>query len=119
VLVRFIWVIYIPKDGPGFLASPIRSYIAVVLEVLRRWQWNFCRPSEKQSQILLILCIDRLENEHIGNTDQYRATREVPLPYSRENDQDGDIDSVDGHSISRMKLRGSRIIATRDYEPVI
>ena len=24
----------------------------------------------------------RLENEHIGNTDQYRVTREVPLPYS-------------------------------------
>lgn len=32
----------------------------------------------------------RLENEHIGNTDQYRVTREVPLPYTRE--QDGDSD---------------------------
>jgi hypothetical protein len=41
------------------------------------------------------------------------------LSLIRENDQDGDIDSVDGHSISRVKLRGSRIIATRDYEPVI
>lgn len=28
---------------------------------------------------------DRLENEQIGNTDQYRATREVPLPYSSIN----------------------------------
>jgi hypothetical protein len=25
---------------------------------------------------------DRLENEHLGNMDQYRITREVPLPYS-------------------------------------
>jgi hypothetical protein len=25
---------------------------------------------------------DRLENEHLGNVDQYRITREVPLPYS-------------------------------------
>lgn len=23
-----------------------------------------------------------MENEHIGNADQYRVTREVPLPYS-------------------------------------
>lgn len=23
----------------------------------------------------------RLENEHLGNVDQYRVTREVPLPY--------------------------------------
>jgi hypothetical protein len=27
-------------------------------------------------------CADRLENEHLGNMDQYRITREVPLPYS-------------------------------------
>jgi hypothetical protein len=26
--------------------------------------------------------LDRLENEHLGNMDQYRITREVPLPYS-------------------------------------
>lgn len=36
---------------------------------------------------------DRLENEHLGNTDQYRVTREVPLPYSFDNDGD-DRDSV-------------------------
>ena len=26
--------------------------------------------------------VDRLESEHLGNMDQYRVTREVPLPYS-------------------------------------
>ncbi|KAG6816137.1 hypothetical protein H0H87_008371 [Tephrocybe sp. NHM501043] len=41
--------------------------------------------------------MDRLENEHLGNMDQYRVTREVPLPYSfdevhSENADDGDDD---------------------------
>lgn len=37
----------------------------------------------------------RLENEHVGNIDQYRVTREVPLPYSYDDpshDSDGDED---------------------------
>ncbi|KAK7034489.1 Xenotropic and polytropic retrovirus receptor 1 [Paramarasmius palmivorus] len=63
VLIRFVWVIYIPTGG---LDIYLRQFIAAMLEVLRRWQWNFYR----------------LENEHLGNMDQYRVTREVPLPYS-------------------------------------
>ncbi|ESK90170.1 signal transduction protein [Moniliophthora roreri MCA 2997] len=63
VLIRFIWVIYIPSMGPDIY---LRQFIAAMLEILRRWQWNFYR----------------LENEHLGNMDQYRVTREVPLPYS-------------------------------------
>lgn len=39
-----------------------------------------------QFRIGLLMCpvclVVRLENEHLGNSDQYRATREVPLPYS-------------------------------------
>lgn len=37
----------------------------------------------------------RLENEHLGNIDQYRVTREVPLPYTYDNhshESDGDED---------------------------
>ena len=37
----------------------------------------------------------RLENEHLGNIDQYRVTREVPLPYTYEDhshESDGDED---------------------------
>lgn len=59
---------------------------------------------------------DRLENEQVGNTDQYRATREVPLPYSstfqhndRENDdtdgEDGDSVRSSGGATSRRSLR--------------
>ncbi|CAL1699593.1 unnamed protein product [Somion occarium] len=73
VLIRFIWIFYIPEKGPDFL---IRTFIAGMLEALRRWQWNFFR----------------LENEHLGNVDQYRVTREVPLPYSFD---DAVLDSDD------------------------
>ena len=38
----------------------------------------------------------RLENEHIGNIDQYRITREVPLPYQdRYKTDDGDDEGED------------------------
>ncbi|KAK0237656.1 EXS-domain-containing protein [Armillaria nabsnona] len=75
VIIRFIWVIYIPQGGPDFY---LRSFIAGVLESMRRVQWNFYR----------------LENEHLGNMDQYRVTREVPLPYSLD-DMGRDIDDDD------------------------
>jgi hypothetical protein len=42
-----------------------------------------------------------LENEHIGNIDQYRITREMPLPYAYEDryetdevDDEGEGDDV-------------------------
>ncbi|KAJ7276062.1 hypothetical protein B0H12DRAFT_1065762 [Mycena haematopus] len=62
-LIRYLWVFYIPINGPDFM---LRSFILGLLEIGRRWQWNFYR----------------LENEHLGNVDQYRVTREVPLPYT-------------------------------------
>ena len=37
-----------------------------------------------------------MENEHIGNTDQYRVTREVPLPYHIDETGDGS-DEDDEH----------------------
>jgi hypothetical protein len=42
VLVRFIWVIYIPTRGPSLA---LRTWIAALLEVLRRCQWNVCTSS--------------------------------------------------------------------------
>ncbi|KAG2031434.1 EXS-domain-containing protein [Suillus americanus] len=71
-LIRFLWVFYIPS-WPYF---NIRSFISGLLEMLRRVVWNFYR----------------LENEHLGNMDQYRITREVPLPYSFDNPQHEDDD---------------------------
>jgi xenotropic and polytropic retrovirus receptor 1 len=31
-----------------------------------------------------------LENEHVGNKDQYRATRDIPLPYNINKEEDED-----------------------------
>ncbi|KAG6379987.1 hypothetical protein JVT61DRAFT_10561 [Boletus reticuloceps] len=61
--IRFFWVIYIPIHAPNIT---VRTFILATFEMLRRVQWNFYR----------------LENEHLGNIDQYRVTRELPLPYS-------------------------------------
>jgi len=57
VIVRFIWVWYIPKSTKDV---PLKSFIFATMEMLRRWQWNFFR----------------VETEQVGNTDQYRVTRE-------------------------------------------
>jgi hypothetical protein len=39
ILLRFTWALYIPAKGPDMM---LRSFIVAVLEILRRWQWNFC-----------------------------------------------------------------------------
>ncbi|EIW78498.1 EXS-domain-containing protein [Coniophora puteana RWD-64-598 SS2] len=81
-LLRFSWLSYFPTGG---INITVRTFIAAFLEILRRVQWNFYR----------------LENEHLGNMDQYRATREVPLPYSdaaHAHDEDDEEDrDEDGH----------------------
>ena len=75
VLIRFVWLIYL-FGSPSTL--PLRAFIAAVLEVFRRWLWNFIR----------------LENEHIGNADTYKIVRELPLPYPVKRqavDKDGEL----------------------------
>lgn len=57
LFVRFIWVIYL-FGGPA--SVPLRSFLAALLEMLRRWQWNFIR----------------LENEHLGNADSFKIVRD-------------------------------------------
>ncbi|KIY47527.1 EXS-domain-containing protein, partial [Fistulina hepatica ATCC 64428] len=77
VVIRFLWIFYLPDIGPSM---HLRTFIVAMAEMLRRWQWNFYR----------------LENEHLGNMDQYRVTREVPLPYSlddvRHNRDDDEVE---------------------------
>ncbi|KAG1816904.1 EXS family-domain-containing protein [Suillus variegatus] len=70
LVIRFLWVFYIP----GWSYFNLRTFICSLLEMIRRIVWNFYR----------------LENEHLGNMDQYRITRECPLPYSVDNPQQED-----------------------------
>lgn len=91
VLIRFGWFIYLPVPGPH---PNVRAGILSILEALRRFQWNFFR----------------LENEQLGNTDQYRVTKDVPLPYSINpaelSDDGGDEDDpVSPRSSHRSPLR--------------
>ncbi|KAJ7269846.1 EXS-domain-containing protein [Mycena rebaudengoi] len=91
-VIRFLWVLYIPRKGPDMM---LRSSFVGFLEVLRRWQWN----------------VYRLENEHLGNVDQYRVTREVPLPYSL--DARGDGDEEDGRAeIQKEWASGQQVYRT-------
>lgn len=57
LLIRFAWVIYL-FGGPA--SVPLRAFLVALLEMLRRWQWNFIR----------------LENEHLGNADSYKILRD-------------------------------------------
>lgn len=86
VFLRFGWTIYL-MGGPA--GSLTRIFIIALLEMFRRWQWNFLR----------------LENEHLGNVDMYRVSREVPLPYHvRSKDVQTDEDE-DEESQSSNRLR--------------
>lgn len=86
---------YLPTRGLPF---EVRTFVVAILEMARRWQWNFRKPhslshlaagSDRDNSV-------RLENEHLGNIDQYRATRDVPLPYAFDSSaQDLDIDDWD------------------------
>ncbi|KAG1876839.1 EXS-domain-containing protein, partial [Suillus tomentosus] len=70
LVIRFLWLFYIPS----WSYFNLRSFICSLMEMIRRVVWNFYR----------------LENEHLGNMDQYRITRECPLPYSVDNPQQED-----------------------------
>jgi len=45
----------------------------------------------------------RLENEHLGNMDQYRVTREVPLPYRMDDEKEDDRDDDDQQLRAKRK----------------
>ncbi|KAG9325024.1 hypothetical protein KVV02_001023 [Mortierella alpina] len=59
---RFAWVLRLLPLG---INGAILSFCLALLEVLRRWVWNFFR----------------LENEHLNNCGQFRAIKDIPLPF--------------------------------------
>ncbi|KAJ1813541.1 Signal transduction protein, partial [Coemansia sp. RSA 2599] len=68
VILRFVWITQISPNFFSFghkVHQSTIAYIAAVLEVLRRFLWNFFR----------------VENEHISNCGQFRATTDIPLPF--------------------------------------
>ncbi|KAF8440794.1 EXS family-domain-containing protein [Boletus edulis BED1] len=59
---RFVWLLYIFFDETSI---ELRVFIAAMVEIFRRAQWN----------------IYRVENKHTANMEEHRVTRELPLPY--------------------------------------
>ncbi|KAF9433619.1 hypothetical protein BGZ76_009203 [Entomortierella beljakovae] len=59
---RFAWGFRFIPTSLGPIVVP---FILALLEVLRRWMWNFFR----------------LENEHLNNCGQFRAIKDIPLPF--------------------------------------
>ncbi|KAG0034316.1 hypothetical protein BGZ82_005786 [Podila clonocystis] len=77
---RFAWVV---RFMPLNVDVTILSFSLALVEVLRRWQWNFFR----------------LENEHLNNCGQFRAIKDIPLPfhirYEGETSEPEDSDEED------------------------
>ncbi len=66
-ILRFNWILYVvlPMDANH---STVFSFGVALLEVTRRGMW----------------ALFRVENEHCANVGQYKASRDVPLPYRIE-----------------------------------
>ncbi|KAF9190661.1 hypothetical protein BGZ50_000123 [Haplosporangium sp. Z 11] len=62
LLARFSWVM---RLVPTSINTMILAFSLALVEVLRRWMWNFFR----------------LENEHLNNCGQFRAIKDIPLPF--------------------------------------
>jgi len=88
-LLRFNWVFYIIFAGDN-QHSTVISFLISLTEALRRWIWAFFR----------------MENEHCTNVGNFRAYREIPLPY--ELPPQCDLSSEDTEDISHYKTSISR-----------
>lgn len=75
LFLRATWIFTIsPAFYSGWISSVHLKTVVACLEVARRAQWN----------------IYRLENEHTGNIEGYRAVNIVPLKLNIINDMDND-----------------------------
>ncbi len=66
-ILRFNWIFYAIFTH-GTQHSTIFSFLVSLLEIIRRGMW----------------ALFRVENEHCANVSQYKASRDVPLPYHIE-----------------------------------
>ncbi|CAO1622096.1 unnamed protein product [Sympodiomycopsis kandeliae] len=87
IILRCSWIIYLL---PGPASTTMRTFTIALLEILRRWQWNFFRVG----------------NEHQGNVDQYRALRDTPLPYYIPKASSSEDDVVAGDKQGEDKQAG-------------
>ncbi|XP_047134704.1 solute carrier family 53 member 1 isoform X1 [Hydra vulgaris] len=63
VLLRFMWTLTVSVGNSGFLVSEFFTLFIAVVEIFRRFVWNFFR----------------LENEHLNNVGEFRAVRDINI----------------------------------------
>ncbi|KAG0745260.1 hypothetical protein G6F62_005015 [Rhizopus arrhizus] len=76
IILRFAWTL---NFATSKLSSDLIGFIIAILEIYRRIQWNFFR----------------LENEHINNCGNYRAIKEIPLPFAFSEANKGAVEHVE------------------------
>ncbi|KAF9206009.1 hypothetical protein BGZ49_003154 [Haplosporangium sp. Z 27] len=84
---RFIWM---TRLIPMNLNVSVLSFILALIEMLRgrkaneRWMWNFFR----------------LENEHLNNCGQFRAIKDIPLPFHIRVEGESDEEETEEDQVS-------------------
>ncbi|TKY89062.1 hypothetical protein EX895_001593 [Sporisorium graminicola] len=77
VIGRSAWIVYLI---PGPASVTLRSFLAAMVEMVRRVCWNNLR----------------VENEQIGNTDSFKIMRDLPLPYRQKLRDEAEAADSDG-----------------------
>ena len=66
VVARFVWIVGFVDILPSVVPLALIPMLVALIEVLRRFQWNFFR----------------VEYEHVNNCNVFRAVTDVALPYT-------------------------------------
>ncbi|KAG9293473.1 hypothetical protein G9A89_009197 [Geosiphon pyriformis] len=98
IILRFSWTTQLMKLS---ISSSLLAFMIAFGEMLRRWQWNFFR----------------VENEHISNCGQFRAIKEVPLPFSL--DDAGNNDELDTIVVTNTSRDSTTLISSGNSEETI
>ncbi|KAF9963130.1 Xenotropic and polytropic retrovirus receptor 1 [Modicella reniformis] len=72
-LARFSWVM---RLVPMNVNPLVLAFSLALVEIFRRWMWNFFR----------------LENEHLNNCGQFRAIKDIPLPFNIRVEGESDVE---------------------------
>ncbi|PIK45820.1 putative xenotropic and polytropic retrovirus receptor 1-like [Apostichopus japonicus] len=96
-ILRFAWTIALSFNLSGLLETDVIVTIFAVLEVFRRFVWNFLR----------------LENEHLNNCGQFRAVRDISIKPAKSNENnpvkvEGMMDDEGSIPLSKNKMSWER-----------
>lgn len=99
VLLRFSWMVTLLSLR---MNGQLLAILLALLEAYRRIQWNFFR----------------LENEHLNNCGQYRAIKDIPLPFTlSDSDLKLNMLSDDEERLSILSSKG--VMVTQPIDIVL